>query len=390
MIGKEEMTRQNKKVKFILVLVKERGIFMKKKIWFLLVMVTTVLAITACGSTKDKTTSEQKSDEEEGQEEEIPSYKFTIWGRAEDLSEENGSWLKTRCDMFAAKYPDNEITFEFKEYSPEDAMAVMEKDRENAPDIYIFTNSQVNELVEDRLLTRLWGETEEYVLNSNAQEISDATTYQGKVYGIPVSANPYVLYYDKTVYTQEDVKSLETILQKGRLSYPLENATYTAAFGEVDASFLNTLKKNSNLSEDEDVTQNIANLQAGAINAMVSDSSVYQQVKEAMGEERMGVAALPTYLYNGETRQMKRILNTQIIGVNPDCDNFEMTIALATYLGSADSQQMHYDMSGAIPVNISAMQTLKENALTQIVSQVTTEEDLQRLEAATQEKNKEK
>jgi len=374
-----------RKMKYILALFKKRGILMKKKIWVLLVMMITALMITACGSTKAQATFGQNSDEEEEQEEENVGYKFIIWGRAEDLSEESGNWLKTRCDMFAAKYPDDEITFEFKEYTPEDAMKAMEENRENAPDIYIFNNSQINELVEDRLLTRLWGETEEYVLNSNAQEISDTTTYQGKVYGIPISANPYVLYYDKTVYTKEDVESLETIIQKGKLSYPLEDETYTKSFGEVDESFLNTLKKNDNLLDDEDVTQSIANLQAGVINAMVLDSSVYNQVKEVLGE-RMGAAALPTYVYNGETRQMKRVIDTQIIGVNLDCDNFEMTIALATYLGSADAQQMHYDMSGAIPVNISAMDTLKENDLAKIVSQMTTEEDLQRLEAATQEK----
>ncbi len=58
---------------------------------------------------------------------------------------------------------------------------------------------------------------------------------------------------------------------------------------------------------------------------------------------------------------MKCVTEAKCIGVNPDCENFEMTIALATYLGSADSQQMHYDMSRVIPVNLSAVQTLRSD-----------------------------
>lgn len=73
------------------------------------------------------------------------------------------------------------------------------------------------------------------------------------------------------------------------------------------------------------------------------------------------MAALPVFTIDGMTKQMKCVTEAKCIGVNPDCENFEMTIALATYLGSADSQQMHYDMSGVIPVNLSAVQTLRSD-----------------------------
>lgn len=361
---------------------------MKKKFLTLLVLVMAAVMITACGKSKDKTASDAKDGEEE-QEEEIEKYNFVIWGRVGDLSEENGNWLKTRCDMFATKYPDAEVTFEFAQYSPEEAMKAMEENREEAPDIYIFNSSQVDELVEDRLLTRLWGETEEYVLESNAQEISNLATYQEKVYGLPVSATPYVLYYDNAVYTPEDVANLETLLQKGRLAYPLNDQQYIAAFGDVDEAFLKSLKRNDNLLSTEDEAQGITYLQEGKVNAIVGDSNSYQQVQAVLGE-RMGVAALPTFTINGETRQMNRIKEIQIVGVNPDCEEFEMSIALATYLGSADAQQMHYDMSGAIPVNINVINTLKEEPLIQIVGQVTTVEDLQRIQEALEEEEKAK
>lgn len=406
---------------------------MKKRLFamFLVVVLTTVF-VAACGKSKDKA-STKKEDGDTEIEEESKTYHFTIWGNEKDLSEEKGSWLKTRCDMFAAKYPDDEVTFEFASYSTEEAAKKMEKDRSKAPDIFLFDSSQINELVENRLLTRLWGKTEEYVLSSNATSIADLATYQEKVYGIPVSADPYVLYYDKRVLNEEDVKGLETILAKGVLTYPLEDERYLNLFYDakdvvqtvqeeeeetedqtaedtqdedrkqtaentqdaengqavkdaedeqikepltkemVDA-WLEELKAQPNVVNDTDGTLGIAGFQNGTVQAAVYDTAAYQQIKDILGEN-LGVAALPVFTINGMEKQMKCVDVTQNIGVNPDCENFEMTIALATYLGSADSQQMHYDMSGVLPVNLTAVQTLMDLDLTKVIAQIADKEN---------------
>lgn len=359
---------------------------MKKKIWMIMLLAIMAVAITACGKSDSKTKADDNTSELE-EENEKETYHFVIWGRKEDLSD--GNWLKTRCDMFSAKYPDAEVTFDFAEYTPEEAAAKMKENRDEAPDIYIFTDSQITDLVESRLLTRMWGETEEYVLESNAQAISNMATYEEKVYGIPVSASPYVLYYDNTVFSAEDILSLDSILQKGKLSYPLTEADYAKAFGDVDEDFLKSLRKNDNFYNDENAEHGVEYLQNGTVNAMVGDADVYGQVQQILGE-RMGVVALPTFLYNGESRQMNCIKELQIVGVNPDCKHFEMTIALATYLGSADAQQMHYDMSRALPVNILVMDTLKGDPLAQIVGKMTTVEDLQRIQEALAAEEEEK
>lgn len=359
---------------------------MKKKIWIMMLFVFMAVAITACGKSDDKKKTDDKTSETE-QEQEKETYHFVIWGRQEDLAD--GNWIKTRCDMFSAKYPDAEVTFDFAEYTPEEAVEKMKENRSEAPDIYIFTDSQVTDLVESRLLTRLWGETEEYVLESNAQAITNMAAYEGKVYGIPVSASPYVLYYDNTVFSAEDILSLDSILQKGKLSYPLTEADYAKAFGDVDEDFLKSLRKNANFYNDEEAAHGLQNLQDGTVNAMVAGADVYEQVQQILGE-RMGVAALPAFVYNDETRQMNCIKELQIVGVNPDCKDFEMTVALATYLGSADAQQMHYDISKALPVNILVMDTLKDNPLAQIVGKMTTVEDLQRIQEALAAEEEEK
>lgn len=75
--------------------------------------------------------------------------------------------------MFAAKHQDAELEFKYAAYTEEKAAKKMEENREKAPDIFIFNSAQTAELVESRLLTRLWGETEDYVLSSNATSIGD-------------------------------------------------------------------------------------------------------------------------------------------------------------------------------------------------------------------------
>lgn len=460
---------------------------MKKRLFAMfLVLVMMTVAVTACGKSGNKESSKNKKGETTETKEEKPVYQFTIWGSKADLSDEKGSWLKTRCDMFAAKHQSAELEFKYATYTEEKAAKKMEENREKAADIFIFNSAQTAELVESRLLTRLWGETEDYVLSSNATSIGDLSKYAQKVYGIPVEANPYVLYYDKRTLSQEDVQNLDTILAKGVLAYPLDDENYRNAFyqaqdvvevpeqdenGTEDAAddtkdnaktddtaqdntqsedstqnntqtndaaqdnaqadtaqsensaqdnsqtdaatpdnaqpdestqdntqdnaqsengeqkeseplaketvdaWLATFRSNPKVLNDTDGDAGIAGLKDGTVQAAVQDASAYDKMKEALGEN-LGVAALPVFTIDGMTKQMKCVTEAKCIGVNPDCENFEMTIALATYLGSADSQQMHYDMSGVIPVNLSAVQTLRSDVeLADVIAQIADKEN---------------
>ncbi len=444
---------------------------MKKRLALFLVVVMAAISIAACGKSKDTASSKDKDGDEVVEEEEKKTYHFTIWGSSEDVSEENGSWLETRCDMFAAKYPDDEVEFEFAACSDEEMIEKMTEDRDAAPDIFIFSSFQIDQLVEDRLLTRLWGETEEYVLSSNTTSIANLAKYKDKVYGIPVAADPFVLYYDKRVYSQEDMRSLDTILAKGVLSYPLEDETYLQAFygaqdvvelpqeesaeesegdaaqGSADSengdtvqgtedpksedtsqgsedpksedaqgtedsgngdttqetedpqtgeevkeggndseeadtaltkesvdAWLEGFRAHPNVVVDADGTAGITGMQNGTVQAAVYDAAAYQQMKDILGEN-LGVAALPVFTIDGVEKQMGCVAKTWNIGVNPDCENFEMTIALATYLGSADSQQMHYDMSGVTPINLKAVQTLTDVDMIHLIAQIADKEN---------------
>ena len=61
----------------------------------------------------------------------------------------------------------------------------------------------------------------------------------------------------------------------------------------------------------------LAGLKDGSINAYFNGNWNYDKVKEALGEENVGVAALPTINIGGKDCQLKAFLGSKAIGVNP-------------------------------------------------------------------------
>ena len=63
----------------------------------------------------------------------------------------------------------------------------------------------------------------------------------------------------------------------------------------------------------------------------------------------MGVAALPTYTLNGEEKQMYAYAGSKAIGVNSNTEYPVQAVQLAIYLGSAEAQQLHYELRTSSP-----------------------------------------
>ena len=199
-------------------------------------------------------------------------------------------------------------------------------------------------------------------------------TLEDQIYGVPFTTNTWYMFYDKSVFSEEDVKSLDAMLEKGVVSFPFTNSWYLPAFyfgngctlfgdgtqeelgaqfgGEAGAAVTNylvDLVKNPNFRIDQDGS-GIAGLRDGSISAMFTGSWDAASIKEILGDN-MGVAALPTYTLNGEEKQMYAYAGSKAIGVNTNSRYMVQAIELAVYLGSAEAQQLHYDLRGVIPCN---------------------------------------
>jgi|GEM_PF-38579 len=95
----------------------------------------------------------------------------------------------------------------------------------------------------------------------------------------------------------------------------------------------------------------LAGLKDGSVNAYFNGNWNYDAVKENLGEENVGVAALPTINIGGKDCQLKAFLGSKAIGVNPNCKNQEVAVKLAAFLGSEDAQLAHFKLRAQAPVN---------------------------------------
>ena len=340
---------------------------MKKQLLAGVLAASMVLPMVGCGNQKTAdTTTAAKKDEE-------ITCDLTVWGPQEDQSEEKGNWLKKECEAFASEHPSWHITFNYGVCSEADAKTNVTTDVAKAADVYMYANDQIPTLVSAGALAELGGTTVDNMKKDNSETMVQSVTYKNAIYGVPFTGNTWFMYYDKSKYTEADVKNLDTMLQKGKVAFPLSNSWYIAAFytgngctlfgkDGTDASkkidftgdkavdvtkYLVDLANNDNFINDENGV-GVAGLANGSVNAIFSGSWDYDNVKKALGDN-MGIAIPPTYTLNGKQVQMKAFGGSKAIGVNPNCKNPQVAVALVAYLGGEKAQKDHFTMRGILP-----------------------------------------
>ncbi|MBR3128182.1 MAG: sugar-binding protein [Solobacterium sp.] len=298
----------------------------------------------------------------------------TVWGPQEDQSDDNGKWLQTECEKFAAEHEEWDITFVYGVCSEGDAKTNVTTDPSKAADVYMFANDQIPDLLKAGAIAELGGGTVDAIKANNSATTVNTVVYDGGVYGVPFTANTWFMYYDKSVFSDEDVKSLDAMLAKGKVAFPLSNSWYIAAFyvgngctlfgadgsdaaagidfsGDKAAAvtdYLVDLAANPNfVNGDVSTTTGVA--------AFFSGTWDYQKALDAYGDN-LGVAAAPSFTLNGELKQMKAFAGSKAIGVNPQTNLYaehpEIAVALAAYLGGTSAQQDHYDLRKIIPTDV--------------------------------------
>ena len=328
-----------------------------------------VSLLAGCSSNKPAGTSTETTGGEE--------IVLTVWTPSEDQANDSGNWLDKELTAFKEAHPEWNITFKTGVCSEGDALKTIQTDPEAAADVFMFANDQIPDLLTAGALARFGGSTLEQIQKQSSQTTLNTVSYNGGVYGVPFTGNTWFMYYDKRVFTEDDVKSLDTMLEKGKVGFPLSNSWYIASFyvangctlfGEngdnADAGFdfsgdkavavtnyLVDLAANPNFVDANGLTP--STLADGTLNCLFSGTWDYQSVVDAIGEENVGICAAPTYTLNGEEKQLKAFAGSKAIGVNPNSKYMEAAVALAAFLGSTQAQKDHYDLRNIIPTDLS-------------------------------------
>ncbi len=319
------------------------------------------MALAACGGSRDN------DDEKDG-------IKVTVWAPQEDQSSDNGNWLQTQCQAFAAAHPEWKLKFKYGVCAEGDAVKSIVTDPSAAADVYLFANDQIPDLVKAVGVAELGGTRVDAIKASNTDTTVDTVTYDDGVYGVPFTANTWFMYYDTSVFSDEDIKSLDAMLQKGKVTFPLDVAWYIAAFyvangctlfgpngDDADAgidfggekavtvtNYLVDLVANANFSNGDVGTNPNAK-------AFFSGAWDYQKAVDAYGKH-MGIAPAPSITIGGELKQMKAFAGTKVVGANPSTALYrshpEVVVDLVMHLGGTEAQQAHYELRGVIPTDV--------------------------------------
>lgn len=284
-----------------------------------------VTGLTGCGSSQ------------EGAE----NIRLMVWSPQGDQSKDQGEWLQTCCNAFAEEHPEWDITFVYGVADEASSAGQVSQDAEASADVFLYANDNLTTMTDADALVKFGGKYREEIEATNSQTSLDSVTKDGEIYGVPFAINTWFMFYDKSVFSEEDVKNLDTMLEKG-VDFGGEKAQ------EV-TDYLIDLESHPNFRID-DLGSGIAGLRDGSINAMFSGSWDAAAVEEALGEN-MGVAALPTYTLNGEEKQMYSYAGTKAVGVNAQSKYMLPAVELAIFLGNEYSQRLHYELENVVPTH---------------------------------------
>lgn len=324
--------------------------------------------------------------------------------------------MASLVEEFEAQYPDVDFNITIGSCSEADTKDRVLEDVEAAADVFVFADDQLQELVNAGALQAVETTFTYDVATANSASTVEAASIDGTLYAYPLTAsNGYFLFYDSSVFSDEDVASWDGILAKaeeagvkvgmdvGNAWYlygffagaGLElsmnedqsntcnwNATDTTPTGADVAEAVSAICANSAFvsCSNTDATASAANGEMKAFVDGTWDSSAFQ---DAYGE---GFAAtkLPTFTCAGEQVQMGSYAGYKFVGVNSYSDQIGWSMILAEYITNETSQAAIGAATGEGPANVvaaSSEEILAQPALAALAAQAEYA-DLQRVGGA--------
>ena len=354
-----------------------------KKILALLLAALMIFSMVACTQEEPaETQAPGESNPTEGSNPPVAPQEITlkVWAPAEDMAGDN--WLASRLAAFEAAHPEYKITWVTEVCGEGDAAGLITADPTKAGDVFMYANDQMGTLISAGALSKLGLAASNFVKDNFSDTLINTVTYSdGSIYGIPMSNNTWFMYYNTDIFTEEDIKTLDGMLAKGKVSFPMNTAWYGGAFflgnggtlfgngydaaagidfggqkGYDAAAAMLAFASHPNFVHDTSES-GIGMLANGEVGAAFSGSWKYNDLYAALGE-KLGAAALPTATIAGEQVQLRAFAGSKAIGVNRHSENAKAATELALFLASEESQLARYQMRGIIP----AIKTLADNA----------------------------
>jgi len=331
-----------------------------KKLLLAMLMLLMTLSLVACQA--------------EEPVEEVKDVTLKVWGAQEDQE-----MLTGMIEEFKAANPGTNWTIELGVVGEPDARTKYLEDPEAAADVFAFPNDQVMDLVNAGALYEVTI-NKDAIVAANIQSAVDSATVDGKLYGFPMTAdNGYFMYYDKSVFTEEDVKSLDKMLEVAGAAgksvfFDVSNGWYIASFfigagnkfEMVDGKQVLDFNNETGVKVGEAIKAFTANsafltgddnvLKAGfgtTIAAGVSGTWNAGDISTILGAN-YGATKLPEFNLGGVQTQLGSFAGFKLMGVNSLTMYPEEAFALAEFLTIEANQIKRFEVRKLGPANKNA------------------------------------
>lgn len=373
---------------------------MKKTLALILTFVM-MLSLAACGGGNDSkapdnsgTPSNADAPAASGDSQEVQDVTLKIWTASEELD-----LMKKMGESFAAAHPEYNLTFDISEMGIDEANANLKTDADSAADIFQLASGGVPELTQKGLLLPIG--YDEAGLRALYPEgaISAVTAEDGLIYAVPFTPNTFFMYYNKSMLSEEDVKSVESILAKDlgegvynfsfQVSGPwyLESFFYAAgctlfgpdgkdassmdwnnANGFAAGKYMIDLVNNPKYLENKDgIAMNM--LREGKLAVHCDGTWNAGPVQEALGEN-YAAAALPTININGTDCQLRNFADYKTYAVKSSTAYPLAAQQFAEWICNEENQLARYEDQGVPPcISSLAGQLSGDVALTALLAQ---------------------
>lgn len=339
---------------------------MKKIVFAATAFAAAALALTGCS--KKEGASAKKSEEK---------VVLTVWESLQGPDE----FIKQAGEAYTKANPNVEIKFVNVELGDAAGQIALDGPAGVGPDIFAAPHDKLGELVNGgHILPTVDADA---VKSSVLGACSQALTYEGKMYGYPVSAETYALFYNKDLISESDVpKTWEDLISwvktfnannSGKRGFVMDvgNGYYTILFTtaggnrlfgptgtDSTSSYLNTpnsvkgmqlfqsLKEALNVpASDLDTGNCDAAFQGGNAAMHITGPWNIKNFKDA--GLNFGVAPLPAL--PGDSVPSSSFSGTRAMFVSAYSNHPAEAADFAKFLISTSMQQLRFDLTGAMP-----------------------------------------
>lgn len=324
---------------------------------------------------------------------------LTVWGSAAQQET-----LKQMVVKFEEANPETKYNIKVGICEEDMAVSNIAPDPSAAADVFCYSNDQLIPLLHVGALAKLGGIFLDNVKTENSEDsVASGSIAYGtadeKVYGYPyASDNGYFMFYDKSVITDEQVGSLESIIsvcetKNKKIAWAVDVPWYTAGwFFAFDCDYsveydyndnykeknieislnneggINACKAMSKLTSSKafsgkstDNEKIITGFTTKSTAVAVSGTWNAPQIKKILGEN-YGVCKLPTVNVNGQDVQLSSFKGYKLFGVNPHSgDKIVEAHKLAAFLSSEAMQAERFEKYMVGPTNNAAANAVKDD-----------------------------